>query len=71
MKVKKLKIEIVIEANEITDEQLEKVSEFVFNGFTDIPYYKKVGKSFKKNFDNPNIEPIKIPSVKVYKEIII
>ena len=68
--MKKYKIEISVEAEQITVEQVDKVSRFVFNGFTEIPFYvSKVGGYLTKNPENPNVNPINIPEVQIYKLI--
>ena len=68
--MKKYKIEITIEAEQVTEEQIVGISNYVFNGFTEVPFYipKVRGSSYlTKNPCNLNKEAINVPSVNVYE----
>jgi len=70
--MKQYKIEITIEAEQVTKEQIEGVTNYVFNGFTEVPFYisSSIGSSYLvRNPCNLNQEPINVPSVNVYELI--
>ena len=70
--MKQYKIEITIEAERVTKEQVTGITNYVFNGFTEVPFYvPKISgsSSLTRNPCNLNREPINVPSVNVYQLI--
>jgi len=55
--MKKYTVTMNLEAEQITEEQINKLSKYITNGFTEVPFFiplNEVSHQVKKNPDNSN-----------------